>query len=313
MLRWFSYLLVFSLALAAAVPSQAQAEPSFSTMRVSLWPEFDRPDLLVIYRFTLSNTTPLPATLTLRIPASGAEVHAVAVGASEDRVGDVPYNRVVDGEWAEISFIASMPSVQFEYYDSNLRREDTARSISYTWPGGYAVETMIVEVQEPLRATEMVISPSLGTRQLRADGLAYYTADLGAITSSQTFNISLEYQKNNDQLSAEQLVVQPSQPITSTASGGPVNGSNLVVVLGFLGLALIIGGGIWYWQSGTRGDDPADRPRRRRKKTGEAKITPQEKFSTRETEAGVYCHQCGKRAAAGDRFCRSCGNRLRAE
>jgi hypothetical protein len=305
MLKKYSILLVLLLLIAVGLPAQAQNGPTFSTMRVSLWPEFDRPDLLVIYRMNLSGSTTLPANLTIRIPAAGTEVHAVAVGEQEDMVGDVPYNRVINGEWAEITFIATMPSIQFEYYDSNLGRSGNRRSISYQWTGDYAVEALMVEVQEPLRATGMRISPSLGSRQLRSDGLGYYVADLGALTAGQTFNITLEYEKDSDQLTAEQLVVQPSQPIVQNTPGGLKNGGVLLLSLGVLGLALILGGGIWYWQSGTLKEE--EKPRRRGRRS--ARTPPPQQ----ESEDGVYCHQCGKRAAGGDRFCRSCGIRLRLE
>jgi hypothetical protein len=320
MLKRICLLLVLLLLFSAVVlPSRAQSVPSFSKLSVSLWPEFDRPELLVIYRLTLSSTTALPATLNMRIPAA-AEVHAVAVGAREDLVGDVPFNRTVSGEWAEISFIATMPSVQFEYYDPGLAKDGSQRSASYRWPGDYAVEAMNMEVQEPIGSTGMRISPSLGTRQLRSEGLAYYTADLGSLAEGQSFTLSLEYQKADDRLSAEQLTVQPSEPGAQNPSGGLANGYLLPGAIALLGLALILGGGIWYWQTGNRREKVYERPRKQRSRSS-SQSRPVDRPATRPVkqppkavdEPGVYCHQCGKRAGAADRFCRSCGVRLRVE
>jgi hypothetical protein len=76
-------------------------------------------------------------------------------------------------------------------------------------------------------------------------------------------------------------------------------------ILGILGVALIVGGGLWYWQSGKQ--SATDKSRRRRR-TARLKVSD-------ETAAGdeVYCQNCGKRASVGDRFCRTCGTKLRIE
>lgn len=75
-------------------------------------------------------------------------------------------------------------------------------------------------------------------------------------------------------------------------------------LLVFLGLVLIGGGGYWYWRSGQQ-ESPAKARRRRR--------APRQETAAAFTQEAIYCHQCGKRAGAGDRFCRSCGSRLRTE
>jgi hypothetical protein len=55
----------------------AQDDVSFSKLEIDLWPEYDRPEVLVIYRISLDPAASLPADLTLRIPVD-AQVNAVA-------------------------------------------------------------------------------------------------------------------------------------------------------------------------------------------------------------------------------------------
>jgi hypothetical protein len=292
------------LVLLWAVPAaQAQQAPQLSSLKVTLWPEFDKPEMLVIYTFNISGSTSLPLNLTMRIPAAAGEPHAVAVGARENMVGDVPHTRQVVGEWAEISFIASMPSVQFEYYDPTLSVQGSTRSFVYHWPGDYAVDAMLIEVQQPMGARDMRISPSIGPGSMMDDGMVYFRAEVGALTAGQTFNLSIEYEKETTSLSAEQLLVQPSQPLTTTTPGTLQTGGLLPIILGALGIILIVGGGLWYWRSGMRTAQAPARKRRRTRPTAPATQSAGE----------IYCYQCGKRAAQNDRFCRSCGTRLRSE
>jgi hypothetical protein len=102
----------------------------------------------------------------------------------------------------------------------------------------------------------------------------------------------------------ENLSVRSTEPLANNTVWPIDLQSILPWILGVLGLGLIVGGGLWYWQSGKQ-DKPPKRRRRSRASHEESTVIG--------IEQGVYCHQCGKRAASGDRFCRSCGTKLRVE
>lgn len=67
----------------------AQNEITLASLEIDLWPEYDRPDMLVIYRLTLDNSVKLPAQLTLRIPAAVGAPYNVAY---EDAADGMLYN-----------------------------------------------------------------------------------------------------------------------------------------------------------------------------------------------------------------------------
>jgi len=149
----------------------------------------------------------------------------------------------------------------------------------------------------------------MGSGQTRTDGLVYYTAEVGALQAGEQFSVTIDYQKTTDELSASTLSVEPSAPITETTAGRMSIMQALPWALGALGLVLILGGGIWYWQSGQRSSFQGSKRRRRKASDSPPVVT------TREQADGefIYCHQCGKRAGPNDRFCRACGARLRVE
>ncbi|MEJ2707025.1 MAG: zinc ribbon domain-containing protein [Anaerolineales bacterium] len=279
---------------------QAQGDLRLPSVEVDLWPEYDRPTVLVIYRLTLPASVSLPQELHIRIPTS-AEINAVAV-LQADGLFSIPYDRQVTGDYKEISFQATLPDVQIEYYDPGLVKEGSSRHFEYTWPGDYAVDSMEVQVQQPVDASDMRISPDLGSGVTAGD-LTYYTAEVGSLEAGQTFSITFDYSKPNDTLSNSNLQIEASGPISDSSASGSLT-TILPWVLGILGVVLIAGGGIWYWRSGR---EPAQPKRRTRRKTsaGPEAAPPVQ-------EGGyIYCHQCGKRAAPGDRFCRTCGTQLR--
>ena len=172
------------------------------------------------------------------------------------------------------------------------------------------MDSMLVQVQQPLGSSEMSIEPDLGEFQPGTDGLQYYIMEIGAPSAGDEFTVKVDYQKSSDSLSIESFQVQPSAPITDGGTQ-PTSDIDLLSLLpwllGGLGVVLVVGGILWYWRSG---QDVTDT-----KRTSRGRRTASATHDHRDEGVGdgVYCHQCGKRAASGDRFCRTCGTRLRKE
>ena len=153
-------------------------------------------------------------------------------------------------------------------------------------------------------ATEMHFKPGTVTARQGDDNLKYYRMDVGPLTIGQQFQITVDYKKSTDELSASSVPVESSGPLNDPNSGIASMTSILPWFLGGVGLLLIVGGGVWYWQSGRQKARP-QRELHRRNKTAESQAAEPTEGSN------IYCHQCGKRAAIGDRFCRACGTELR--
>ena len=304
MRKWF-LLLFLALFLILPLRAYAQKPLTFSSLFIQIWPEYDRPSVLVIYKVTLDSATPLPATVSLRIPTAAGEPNAVAEQQADGSLYNLTPTRVENGDWATITFTTTTPIVQLEYYDPALTKDGNARHFEYTWPGDYAITQLTIQVQQPLGATDMRISPSLGAGAVGSDNLTYYTQDIGAISAGQTIQITLDYQKSTDTLSAEGAV-QPSAAVPQSSAADLTISTVLPWILGVLGAGLIIGAIVWFWRSGRQ--RPTRQTRRRR-----SKVEPSSPEAEPVSEAdAVYCSQCGKRANPGDQFCRSCGTPIRA-
>jgi hypothetical protein len=306
-MRKWVLLLILILTMLLPLVAHAQNPVNLSTLQIGIWPEYDKPSVLVIYQMTLSAATTYPAPVSLRLPIAVGEPNAVAVRQVDGSLFTTEYTRQVIGEWSIISFTSTAPEVQLEYYDPGLTKEGNARHYTYVWPGDYAVTQLSIQVQEPAGATDMRISPSLGAGAVGSDSLTYYTQDIGAVSAGQNFQITIDYQKSNDVLSAENLPVQPSAPIPQSTTSDLNLSTWLPWILGILGAGLIIGGILWFWQTGRQ--RPAPHTPRQRSRAE----SYQPETSSDSDETADYCSQCGKRALPGDQFCRSCGTPIRSK
>ncbi|MBN1536134.1 MAG: hypothetical protein JW908_05330 [Anaerolineales bacterium] len=300
-------ILVFFSLIVISPTGHAQDGVGFSAVEVDIWPEYDRPGVLVIYRITLSPDIILPVDLSIIIPSEAGEPSALAVKEADGGLFNIAFTRQVSGEWSIVSFTVTMPEIQLEYYNPKLEKENTHRRFEFYWQGDYDVDELSIQVQQPVGASNMLIKPSLGDGVTSQDGLVYYTSQVGALTAGQTFTLTLEYEKSSDDLSAGNLEIKPSAPITTLVS--PQNNlmSVLPWILGTLGIILILGGTLWYWQSG-KGKFGINIPRSRKK----ARRVAPDTVAAHE-EGYIYCQNCGKRALPNDRFCRVCGTKLRVE
>lgn len=303
-LRYFLLLmLLVSTCLVIPQVSVGQSELFIDALEVDIWPEYDQPGVLVIFHITLSADITLPIDMSLSIPTEAGDPNAVAVRDANGGLYSIIYKREVNGEYSNITFSPTIPEIQVEYYDPRLRIEESKRHYEFAWLGDYAINALTIEVQQPVGATELQIAPELGNGEIRDDGLTYYTSQAGSLPKGQTFEVIVDYKKETSSLSAESLEVKPSAPVSTIT---PVTRNFMTVlpwILGTLGVLLIFGGAIWwYWKSGI-GRGKTKTPRRRRRLViDQGKDMPKDH---------VYCHHCGKRATPGDKFCRTCGTRLR--
>jgi hypothetical protein len=299
--------LVILLLFLLPIVVQAQEPADFTTLIIKLWPEYDKPTMLVIYSIKLSPDVSLPAKVSIKIPASAGAPNAVASAEPDGTLINIPtYEQIPKGEWTELSFTTTSPDVWVEYYDPSLLIDGSSRHYDYSWPGDHSVEKLIIQVKQPFGATDLRMSPSLGSGSMGDDGLITYNSDVGKLVKGQIFNISLDYEKQNDQLSISNLPVESNKPIEPAYAANVNIKSALPWLIGFLGVALLFGGGFLYWQSGKSNNKA--KPVRVRHKPASQRVTS---TPTNPEKGFVYCHKCGKRAQPGDVYCRACGTQLR--
>jgi len=302
MRMWF-YFMAVGILLFSPVTVRAQGEIRLESVSVQLWPEFDKPSMLVIYELTLAANTILPLDLNVHIPPGG-KVLVVAVGTAQTAVTDqgIEYELNNGEQWTTITIKnVSGRAIRVEYYD-NLEKQGNNRRFLYNWAGDFKVDNFTIHVQLPVDASNLQTSPTLPDSYTGDNGLTYYTSGFGALNAGETFTLSVDYTKTSDTLSASRVNPQSANP--ASAIGRVALENYLPWGLGILGVGLIVFGlwvGVSYIRS-NRGQIGAGRARHAPRGGEEAELS-----------TGVYCHQCGRRAQPGDLFCRACGTRLRHE
>ncbi len=303
-------LIFFTLLALLTLPPLARAQESlrFETMQIDLWPEYDQPAMLVIYRARLTADIQLPVEVGIRIPAAVGDPNAVAVRQDGGQLFNAEYTRVAEGDWATIFFSARFREIQIEYYDPLIERQGDTRQYQFVWPGDYPIDNLRILVQQPTGAENVTTFPRLSSITQDAFGLSYYGGEIGSVTAGETFNLTITYDKQTDDLTVNFLPIDSSEPVSVETAGRLSLTEMLPWGVGILGVLVILIGVAWYWLTGRKGQ--GGRPARRRRPP-RRKVMEPELHEMEDDARSVFCHQCGKRALSGDKFCRACGTKLR--
>jgi hypothetical protein len=285
-------------------PVNAQSTVVFDQMAIEIWPEYDRSDVLVIYRITLDASTTLPVQISLTLPREAGTPYNVAMQDLDGLLYNLPYNTEVLDDSQKITFTTPSVGLQIEYYDPKLIKDGANRQFAYVFDSEYPINNLSISIQQPINATNMIILPSFGAGVVKEDGLTYFTNDIGEVGSGTHISVQMSYTKPDDQLSVGLQPVQPSQPLSSSSNDATSAMDILPWILGGIGIVLISGGIIWFVLTRNKTGTVGTTRKRRRAAV--------ETLRVESTDEAIYCHQCGKRASPGDIFCRTCGARLRS-
>jgi hypothetical protein len=331
-------LVLLAQTLAPVPPALAQAAPRLVSLVIDVWPEFDQPaTVLVIYRGQFAASAPVPERVTLRIPATAGEPSAVASPQAGNETA--PINQWTElmaakkvttarnGDWTEVTFSPPSRLFNLEFYDK-LNTVTFDRRYTVTWPGDYAADAVTVNVREPTGTTNFQATPALPPGVTDEDGLVAHSLNQGALNAGQPLAISLSYHREDNRTSIQALQLVTPVPTRPAAATGPTAASfqwPLIIAL-VVGLALIVGGVIWYVRSQrTEAFRPYQPPKYSRAKGRQSVRTSRAPRSrprptaadtialTPETgdDAPAFCTQCGRSLRPDDVFCPRCGMRVK--
>ena len=251
---------VLSLSLLAlTTPSAGQLTTSLERLEIVLWPEYDRPELLVMLRGWIAEEIPVPTYVPLPMPA-GVSPSAVA---KRDPSGQLllAAHTVLDFESRrEVRIATESREVRLEYY-APLTRDGATRSYVFDWPGLVALGSVAYELQQPVGAESLRVEPSPRDSRVGFDGLTYHTAELGPRAVGEGLSIELSYSKQSNVLTHS--VLQPTEtPPPPAPTVAPPRTEETVVVPPEAGsfpwliaLPVVLIGGlilVWFLHSGPR-------------------------------------------------------------
>ena len=292
-------------ALACAVllnasPAMAASGPNaLDGLKVSYWPEYDKPSVLLIYRGKVSATS-LPATVRLLVPKNAL----IAATSTIDTNGQFDYDKAwathktkTVGDFQELTFETTNPEFQAEVYYMALG-DTVSRKLPLLFAAPANIDNLRVEIQEPKNATKFKTEPA--TKDISTgDGFQYHNYTYDNVPAGRELSFNVSYDKSGSEPSVN------SQQQTVTGSPGS-RGSLTVILLSLVGvIAIGIAASIWRVKTVAAKKKPLIvRPIKKRNKQQNSQK------SQKSPSKGKFCADCGEALKEKDSFCPGCGTQV---
>jgi len=295
-------LLLFSGTALAQTVEDPQVPAVISSLEVALWPEYDRPELLVIYHGRFAPETPLPLAVELGIPAAAGGPSALAYVTEGGERLNLTYTTRAEGEWLMVAFELGTQAFQLEYYVP-LTSESGVKTYNYAFAADYAVQAFRLEVQVPPTAEGFVLEPEATSVSRESDGLVYHVVEAGALAQGEKRSWTFTYQKPDAVLTVDQSEPPQAAAPPATAAQPEQDSTVLVFLIAFVALVTV---GVTAFWLGRRTQPPSSLSAAIGQQTYRPAASGRP-TARLEGDAVVFCRQCGTRLRTDSVFCHKCG------
>jgi len=308
-----------------ASPTMAASEqtPTIKIMRLSVWPEYDDPRVLVIYQGEFNDAASFPQKVQFPAPM-GSEINQVC---ALKQPGDEHLCQLYDTLTGEdnmlgISYTLPIPTYFLEYYWDGIKGSPD-KSFSFKYVAPYAIDTLMIDVQQPKKATDFKLAQTYSSATTDSQGLRYYNYTFNKVEPGQVITIDATYNKPDNKPSVDK----------KQGAGGGAGSVNTTALLGIgaAAIAVFVIGFVAFKRKPARVPVRTAQARRAeamRRAEARRPVAPEPSRQQRPaappvTQAkqgaapqqapagGSFCSKCGSRLESGDMFCNACGAKAR--
>lgn len=296
-------LVVFVLGLAYLPgPAAAEETPAFKRLKVSIWPEYDDPRVLVIWEGELADGVALPAKVSFLLP-EGAEINSACAIDPSGKHNPATVERTAGENGDVASYTINEKATDIEFYFNPIEGTG-AREIAYSIRPLHTVESLQVEVQRPLRSTNFAVTPASTAVTSDQRGFQYHRYEYGRVDAGQTIDLLISYEKQD---------AVPSVSGQQGAANAAGTTGDLALPLLLFGLGSIVLVLYLFLRNGNQ-------PRRGKARKAASRAAPSapkgKKGAARPVAqpAGArFCTACGASLRPGAAFCPACGQPVRRQ
>jgi len=296
--------------LLQCVPGSAHARPAGAPQRlasliISIWPEYDRPEVLFAYRGELAAGTPLPARIAFRLPVQPSFVAGIDEGGEFHSLWPAVAR---DGMAVLVTCETRWPHFRLEYYHDVLEKGGPARRLTFAYQADCAIDELVLELREPIGASDLVLSPPATTQSQSEGGLTEHRRIVGPVAPGDEVRWQIGYSKRDPRLVSEVLdLPTPAPPryddvAATSRPGRDAEERATRALLGLAGLALAGALGLRL-----RGRAPVAQGAGMRAGGSTTAGRARARGASGEGRLARYCYWCGASFYRDALFCPRCG------
>ncbi|MBI5682601.1 MAG: LPXTG cell wall anchor domain-containing protein [Deltaproteobacteria bacterium] len=243
---WFIKIILPLLFIASSV--SASDDLSIGRMRVSIWPEYDDPGVLVIYDGRFKDDTSFPAEAVFYIPKGASISDACSLSPKGQHFCQLKKKKNA-GDVDEVRLKLPFPNFYLSFHVNPFKEEAKGKgqrakgrkAFDYIVKTTHAIDKLEVDIQKPLRAEDFKITPQ-STEKRGFKGFEHYDYVYENVQEGQEIKFNVSYAKNDSQPSQDIKYSRMTEP---KVFGSPFEErkrfSRTMLLAGIAGLLVLAG------------------------------------------------------------------------
>lgn len=282
------------------VPTASAEEPlSINKMKVQVMPEYDEPRVLVISQGDFNGPAEFNKKVSFKLPKGANVTEVCGLKKPNDEHLCQLYETAQADDGLILTYNLPVRDFYFEYYYNPVQGSGP-RDIDYSFIGTYKLDSLELEVQQPLRSTDFKLQPE-ANQVSEAGEFKHYTYTLTNVEPDKGIGLKISYTKQDSNPS----VAKVKQGTAPSSAGGPEMGTVALVV----GIVAVLAIAVILMTRRRSAFAPVPAASYRYVANGgtrnPARRSPQ--------SSGRFCTACGASVGQGDSFCSSCGKKMRVK
>jgi hypothetical protein len=304
------FLALFSAGTAAA--QEGVAQPDVQQMKLQILPEYDDPRILVIAQGRLDVASGVyNGPITFRLPAE-AQINQMAVlnldlGGPES-ISFETQPDPDDPAWTLVTYTLTNPHFFFEYYYP-LPGSGSQKQFSFVLNPYHVVQTLSVEIQEPLKAESFTLEPAAATSRNDSAGFTYWLYPDRTVELGEEVRVQTRYTKTDPNPSVVregETILQPGNNGENAAAPQVVDVPSTGLGISLIGIIVVIV--IWFLRHRIR---PYEAQSVLSAAAVQKRATEIQPLVIAESGQARFCTNCGQTLESKANFCQHCGTRAR--
>lgn len=230
MLKWILPFLLFFITI---IPVQVYCEDKvlkIGRMKVSVWPEYDTPGVLVVYEGRFADKDVFPAQITFIFPKGVTKLTDACSLSPKGQHFCQIYDIEKKGDYNQVSM--NMPYGNFFIdfqYDPFKGGKD--KSFEYVIQSKYEIMNLEVNIQQPLRSSNFSIAPA-SSNQTKDSDFNQYHYSMKDISANQEVRFKINYIKEDNNPSIDIKFGGMSKPDTTNRDIA-ILAAGVIIIVGF--------------------------------------------------------------------------------
>ncbi len=205
-------------------------------MKVSIMPEYESPDVLVVYEGKFADKDAFPNQVTFTLPKGVTKLTDVCSLSPGGQHFCQLYNIIDKGGYNETSVKLPYADffIDFKYSPFNIKSGRFIRDFEYNIKMIYPIDTLEVSIQEPLRSRDFGLSPEPMSKVNKKD-LNYYNYTFKDIKEKQDVRFKIKYAKDDTMPSVDiKFSAMSKQDLIEKRKGIWLLGIGIVIIIAFV-------------------------------------------------------------------------------